>query len=158
MPEQHVTAILSGNYAWDMNGTTPVPFTRMYLDGVPYNILRQLELNGGCGLRLLHGFQTSGRLGVLRGCGLLRGVLRLPPLFGAKRGKGLLLGRLRGLRGDAIGVIIRWRSRGRRRWRILTGLKLAAKLGLACLAHGSLHLGRLLSGGTALALGTSDGQ
>jgi hypothetical protein len=44
MPEQHVTAILSGNYAWDMQGTTPVPFTRMYLDGVPYNILRQLEL------------------------------------------------------------------------------------------------------------------
>jgi len=44
IPEQHVTAILSGNYAWDMNGTTPVPFTRMYLDGVPYNILRQLEL------------------------------------------------------------------------------------------------------------------
>ena len=44
MPEQHVTAILSGNYAWDMLGTTPVPFTRMYLDGVPYNILRQLEL------------------------------------------------------------------------------------------------------------------
>src|SRR6266480_2340995 len=44
MPEQHVTAILSGNYAWNMNGNTPVPFTRMYLDGVPYNILRQLEL------------------------------------------------------------------------------------------------------------------
>ena len=44
MAEQHVTAILSGNYAWDMQGTTPVPFTRMYLDGVPYNILRQLEL------------------------------------------------------------------------------------------------------------------
>ena len=44
MPEQHVTAILSGNYAWDLQGTTPVPFTRMYLDGVPYNILRQLEL------------------------------------------------------------------------------------------------------------------
>src|SRR5258705_10017848 len=44
MAEQHVTAILSGNYAWDMNGETPVPFTRMYLDGVPYNILRQLEL------------------------------------------------------------------------------------------------------------------
>ena len=44
MPEQHVTAILSGNYAWDMQGTMPVPFTRMYLDGVPYNILRQLEL------------------------------------------------------------------------------------------------------------------
>jgi hypothetical protein len=44
MAEQHVTSILSGNYAWDMNGATPVPFTRMYLDGVPYNILRQLEL------------------------------------------------------------------------------------------------------------------
>jgi Metallo-beta-lactamase superfamily len=44
MAEQHVTAILSGNYAWDMNGSTPVPFTRMYLDGVPYNILRQLEV------------------------------------------------------------------------------------------------------------------
>jgi hypothetical protein len=44
MPEQHVTAILSGNYAWDMNGATPVAFTRMYLDGVPYSILRQLEL------------------------------------------------------------------------------------------------------------------
>ena len=44
MAEQHVTAILSGNYAWDMQGTTAVPFTRMYLDGVPYNILRQLEL------------------------------------------------------------------------------------------------------------------
>ena len=44
MAEQHVTAIVSGNYAWDMNGNTPVPFTRMYLDGVPYNILRQLEL------------------------------------------------------------------------------------------------------------------
>jgi metallo-beta-lactamase superfamily protein len=44
IPEQHVIAMLSGNYAWDMNGETPVPFTRMYLDGVPYHILRQLEL------------------------------------------------------------------------------------------------------------------
>jgi hypothetical protein len=44
IPEQHVTSILSGNFAWDMNGETPVAFTRMYLDGVPYNILRQLEL------------------------------------------------------------------------------------------------------------------
>ena len=44
MPEQHVTAILSGSFAWDMQGTMPVPFTRMYLDGVSYNILRQLEL------------------------------------------------------------------------------------------------------------------
>ena len=38
MPEQHVTSILSGNYAWDMQGDMPVPLTRMYLDGVPYSI------------------------------------------------------------------------------------------------------------------------
>src|SRR5712691_9900094 len=38
MPEQHVTAILSGNYAWDLQGTTPVPFTRMYLTGFPTKI------------------------------------------------------------------------------------------------------------------------
>jgi hypothetical protein len=44
MPEQHVTAILSGNYAWDMQGDAPVPLTRMYLDGVPYTDLRQLEI------------------------------------------------------------------------------------------------------------------
>jgi hypothetical protein len=44
MPEQHVTSILSGNYAWDMQGDAPVPLTRMYLDGVPYSDLRQLEI------------------------------------------------------------------------------------------------------------------
>jgi hypothetical protein len=44
MPEQHVTSILSGNYAWDMNGDVPVPLTRLYLDGVPFNDLRQLEI------------------------------------------------------------------------------------------------------------------
>ncbi len=44
MPEQHMTSILSGNYAWDMRGDTPVPLTRMYLDGVPYSDLRQLEI------------------------------------------------------------------------------------------------------------------
>jgi metallo-beta-lactamase superfamily protein len=44
MPEQHVTSILSGNYAWDIQGDMPVPFTRMYLDGVSYNVLRQLEI------------------------------------------------------------------------------------------------------------------
>ena len=42
--EEHVTQILSGGYAWTMNGTTPVPFTRLYLDGVPYADVRQLEL------------------------------------------------------------------------------------------------------------------
>jgi predicted lipoprotein with Yx(FWY)xxD motif len=44
MPEEHVTSILSGNYAWDMRGDQPVPLTSLYLDGVPYNDLRQLEL------------------------------------------------------------------------------------------------------------------
>jgi len=44
MSEKHITAILSGNFAWDMNGDTPVPLTRMYLDGVPYADLRKLEI------------------------------------------------------------------------------------------------------------------
>jgi Metallo-beta-lactamase superfamily len=44
MPEEHVTSILSGNYAWDMRGDKPVPLTSLYLDGVPYTDLRQLEL------------------------------------------------------------------------------------------------------------------
>ncbi|MBZ5660668.1 MAG: MBL fold metallo-hydrolase [Acidobacteriia bacterium] len=44
MPEQHVTSILSGKYAWDMQGDKAVPLTRMYLDGVPYSDLRQLEI------------------------------------------------------------------------------------------------------------------
>ena len=29
MPEKHITTILSGNFAWDMDGDTPVPLTRM---------------------------------------------------------------------------------------------------------------------------------
>ena len=44
MAEQRVTAIVSGSYAWDMNNGMPVPITRPYLDGVPVNELRQLEL------------------------------------------------------------------------------------------------------------------
>ena len=44
MPEERVTAILSGNYAWDMQGDKPVPLPGLYLDGVPYPDLRQLEL------------------------------------------------------------------------------------------------------------------
>ena len=44
MPEEHVTSILSGNYAWDMRSGKPVPLTGLYLDGVPYSDLRQLEL------------------------------------------------------------------------------------------------------------------
>ena len=44
VPEVHVTNIVSGNFAWDMKGDTPVPFTRLYLDGIPYAELRQLEM------------------------------------------------------------------------------------------------------------------
>jgi glyoxylase-like metal-dependent hydrolase (beta-lactamase superfamily II) len=44
VPAEHVTHILSGDLAWDMKGTTPVPYTRLYLDGMPYAELRQLEL------------------------------------------------------------------------------------------------------------------
>jgi hypothetical protein len=40
----HVTNVLNGNFAWDMKGDTPVPLTRMYLDGVPYVDMRQLEI------------------------------------------------------------------------------------------------------------------
>jgi glyoxylase-like metal-dependent hydrolase (beta-lactamase superfamily II) len=44
MSDEHVTSILSGSYAWDMQGDKPVPLTSLYLDGVPYADLRQLEL------------------------------------------------------------------------------------------------------------------
>src|ERR1700677_1218281 len=44
MLDERVTAILSGNYAWDMHGDNPVPLTSLYLDGVSYADLRQLEL------------------------------------------------------------------------------------------------------------------
>lgn len=44
MAEEHITAILSGTYAWNMQGNTPVPLTRPYLDGVAFADLRQLEL------------------------------------------------------------------------------------------------------------------
>jgi glyoxylase-like metal-dependent hydrolase (beta-lactamase superfamily II) len=44
IPEERVTAILSGNYAWDMQGDKPVPLPGLYLDGVPYPDLRRLEL------------------------------------------------------------------------------------------------------------------
>lgn len=44
MAAEHVTSILSGSYAWDMDGEKAVPLTRLYLDGVTYADLRQLEL------------------------------------------------------------------------------------------------------------------
>jgi glyoxylase-like metal-dependent hydrolase (beta-lactamase superfamily II) len=42
--DQHVTALVSGSYAWDVADGKPVVLTRPYLDGIPYNELRQLEL------------------------------------------------------------------------------------------------------------------
>jgi glyoxylase-like metal-dependent hydrolase (beta-lactamase superfamily II) len=42
--DQRVTAIVSGQYAWDIQNGMPVPLTRPYLDGAPFNELRQLEL------------------------------------------------------------------------------------------------------------------
>src|SRR6202521_5093912 len=44
MSAERVTSILSGNYAWDMQGDKPVLLTSLYLDGVTYTDLRQLEL------------------------------------------------------------------------------------------------------------------
>ena len=44
MSAERVTSILSGNYAWDIQGDKPVPLTSLYLDGVTYTDLRQLEL------------------------------------------------------------------------------------------------------------------
>ena len=44
MASEHVTSILSGNYAWDIEDGKAVPITRLYLDGVTYSDLRQLEL------------------------------------------------------------------------------------------------------------------
>jgi hypothetical protein len=51
VPQEHVTHILNGNFAWDMKGETPVPLTRMYIDGIPYSEMRQLEM-----LLTPHGF------------------------------------------------------------------------------------------------------
>ena len=42
--EQRVTAIVNGAYAWDVQNGMAVPQTRPYLDGIPVNELRQLEL------------------------------------------------------------------------------------------------------------------
>ena len=46
MAEQRVTAIVSGSCAWDMGDDMPVPLARPYLDGVPFNDLRQLLARG----------------------------------------------------------------------------------------------------------------
>jgi hypothetical protein len=44
MAEQRITAIVRGEYAWDMRDNMPVPLTRPYLDGAPWGELRQLEI------------------------------------------------------------------------------------------------------------------
>jgi glyoxylase-like metal-dependent hydrolase (beta-lactamase superfamily II) len=42
--EPRTVALLNGTFAWNMNGDMPAPQTRPYLDGVPVNELRQLEI------------------------------------------------------------------------------------------------------------------
>jgi glyoxylase-like metal-dependent hydrolase (beta-lactamase superfamily II) len=42
--EQQLESIVSGNYAWNVQGKTPTPIVRGYLDGVPVAELRQLEI------------------------------------------------------------------------------------------------------------------
>ena len=44
MADQRMTAIVHGRYAWDLRDNMPVPLTRPYLDGIPFNELRQLEI------------------------------------------------------------------------------------------------------------------
>ena len=44
MPEQRITSVVNGAYAWDIRDNMPVPLTRGYLDGISFNELRQLEL------------------------------------------------------------------------------------------------------------------
>ena len=44
LADQRITAIVSGQYAWDLREDMPVPLTRPYLDGVPFADLRQLEI------------------------------------------------------------------------------------------------------------------
>ena len=39
-----ITAIVSGEYAWDIRSGEPAALTRPYLDGIPYGELRQLEI------------------------------------------------------------------------------------------------------------------
>jgi len=44
MAPQKITTILSGTYAWDIQNDMPVARPGLYLDGVPYSDIRQLEL------------------------------------------------------------------------------------------------------------------
>jgi glyoxylase-like metal-dependent hydrolase (beta-lactamase superfamily II) len=45
MSDQRITAVVRGEFAWDVRADgSPVTLTRPYLDGIPYNELRQLEI------------------------------------------------------------------------------------------------------------------
>lgn len=44
MPEQRIVALLSGDFAWNVEDNKVVPQMRPYLDGVPVGDLRQLEI------------------------------------------------------------------------------------------------------------------
>lgn len=49
--ERRTVALLAENFAWNLQGDRPIPQTRAYLDGIPVNELRQLEI-----LLTPHGF------------------------------------------------------------------------------------------------------
>src|SRR5258706_15136666 len=44
LQEEKITALLSGNFAWNMKGDNPVPQTGRFLEGPPIAELRQLEI------------------------------------------------------------------------------------------------------------------
>jgi hypothetical protein len=44
LQEEKITALLSGNFAWNMKGDNPVPQTGRFLEGPPVAELRQLEI------------------------------------------------------------------------------------------------------------------
>src|ERR1700682_6103474 len=44
LQEEHFTALLSGNFAWNMRGDTAVPQTGRFLEGPPVAELPQLEI------------------------------------------------------------------------------------------------------------------
>ncbi|MEQ1884770.1 MAG: MBL fold metallo-hydrolase [Bryobacteraceae bacterium] len=44
MQDEKIVSIFNGNFAWDMQGDRTVPLPGLYMDGVPYNELRMLEM------------------------------------------------------------------------------------------------------------------
>ena len=55
LPEQRIVTFLNGKFAWNVEGDKVVPQTRPYLDGIPVEELRQLEI-----IITPHGFLKAG--------------------------------------------------------------------------------------------------